>query len=201
MPRDDRTDMWDAVLWYRVPLFIGALSILLIVLSITIFIKTYQNQDPIRFTSDEEIQEKSERQEILVVDIRGAVMNPGVYELPLGMRVEDALVRAGGLTEDADLFRMEQVMNRAAKLADGAKLYVPRLDDPTDVPHIPEEISVSGMNLNTASSSELESLPGVGPVIAAKIIAGRPYQRLEELVEKNIVGQSLFSKIHASLTL
>lgn len=201
MPHEGKADTMDAVMWYRVPLILGAVSILLIVLSITIIIKTYQVQEPIEFSSDVTKKDRSESSEQLIVDIRGAVATPGVYELPIGVRVEDALIRAGGLTHDADLVRMEQTMNRAAILSDGAKLYVPRMNEQP----LPEDATVekveSGINLNSASSSELEALPGVGPVTATKIIAGRPYQRLEELTERNIIGQSLFTKIQAFLTL
>ncbi len=93
-------------------------------------------------------------------------------------------------------------INRAAKLADGAKIYIPAIGQD----HVPDEARLSAgiaafININTASQSELESLTGIGLVTAGKIISGRPFLRLEELVEKKAMSQSLFDKLKDQLTL
>lgn len=139
----------------------------------------------------------------ITIDIEGAVIKPGVYQLPLASRMKDALVAAGGLSESADRKRVALEINLAQPLMDGAKLYIPVVG---------EQVMTSGMssgngtvgvqgssttlvNINQASESELDALPGVGPVTAQKIISGRPYQSAQELLDKKIVGQSVFTKI------
>ncbi len=132
----------------------------------------------------------------LVVDISGEVVRPGVYKLPVGSRIEDALRASGGVTEGADTDYIEKYLNRAAKLSDGQKLYIPSRDAGKT-----QELKKSfaqrakTLNINSASSGELEGLPGIGPVTAGKIIAGRPYQNISELVEKKVVGQKVYDQI------
>jgi len=187
---------------YRVPIIMGVLSLLFVALSITIFIKSYQDATPIRFSSDtaeaSTSADKALSETAILVDIEGAVAAPGLYRLPAGSRVQELLDLAGGFTDSADQVFISKTINRAAKLTDGAKLYVPFIGE--DVRSGGGENQESaGVNINTATAQELESLPGVGEVIAGKIIAGRPYLRLEELVEKNAVSQSLFEKIKDQL--
>lgn len=127
----------------------------------------------------------------LVVDIGGEVVNPGVYEFISGARVEEALMAAGGVSAQADQNYIGKYLNRAAKLSDGQKLYIPaRNAQPAALNAQNDHI-----NINSASSRELEGLPGVGPVTAGKIIAGRPYQNISELVERKIVGSRVFEQI------
>ena len=127
----------------------------------------------------------------LRVDVAGEVNRPGVYEFEPGSRVEEALVMAGGVADNADKDYIDKYLNRAAKLADGQKLYIPAKSVQNNR-NLPAGRQV---NINSASSGELEGLPGIGPVTAGKIIAGRPYQNISELVEKKIVGQKLFDQI------
>ncbi len=127
----------------------------------------------------------------LVVDISGEVVRPGVYKLPVGSRIEDALRASGGVTEGADTDYIEKYLNRAAKLSDGQKLYIPS----RDAGKTQELKNSKTLNINSASSGELEGLPGIGPVTAGKIIAGRPYQNISELVEKKVVGQKVYDQI------
>lgn len=139
-------------------------------------------------------QTESDVSNTIYVDISGAVNQPGVYQLPAGSRVEDALQAAEGLAETASTKWIESNLNRAMVLTDGVKLYIPQIQD-TLVETGNEKIS-----LNSASKSELESLSGIGPVTAEKIIAGRPYQSIEELVNKKIVGQKTFTTIKNAIS-
>lgn len=185
---------------YHVPIVLGIFSLLFIVLSITIFIKTYQDVSPIEFRDGDETAtgaaELSSETSILV-DIQGAIVAPGVYRLSQGARVNDLLILAGGFLADADTPRINKTLNRAAILSDGAKIYIPFLDEAT-----PADLQKSLMiSINTASAAELESLPGVGSVIAEKIIAARPYSSLEELVQKTVMSASLFDKCKERLVL
>ena len=88
----------------------------------------------------------------------------------------------------------------ATKLADGAKIFIPSVGEAVNggsaLNSSSEGIIVGALiNINTSSQSQLESLPGIGPVTAQKIIAGRPYGSIEELLSKKIVGSKVFGQI------
>lgn len=199
------TRLWTL---YRIPIILGLASILFIIIALTILIKSVKTSTPITFSSDEATVAGVMRGSELVVDIAGGVMRPGVYRLPVEARVEDAIIMAGGLSADADGDRLSKVVNRAAKLSDGAKLYIPKKSDETsgnvstaNLPNSPDLPYLSQVSVNAASQSELEALTGIGPVTATKIINGRPYTSLEELVSKKAMGQALFEKLKGQLTL
>ncbi len=103
----------------------------------------------------------------VVVDVVGAVRRPGLYRLAEGARVADAVARAGGATRKADL----ALINLAAQLADGEQVVVPRRGAVAAAPPSGAAGSSSGpIHLNTATLEQLDSLPGVGPVTAQKIL-------------------------------
>ncbi len=105
----------------------------------------------------------------LIVDVAGAVRKPGVYRMASGARVEDALKRAGGATSHADLSQI----NRAAKLEDGRQVLVPRRPSrsaPASAPAAAAATPSQPVNLNTATLEQLDTLDGVGPTTAQKII-------------------------------
>lgn len=133
----------------------------------------------------------------IVVDVEGAVANPGVYRLKEGSIVQDALIEAGGVSEEADRDWMAKNLNLALALKNGQKIYIPNEEEADSVSVIQavEGSSTGLININSASTSELDSLYGVGPVTAEKIINGRPYVTIEDLLSRKIVGQSVFEKI------
>ena len=127
----------------------------------------------------------------IVVDVRGEVARPGVYQLPAGARLDDAVVAAGGLTNDADLTQL----NLAARLQDGSVVTVPGVAalESGDTSTTSSAGGTAGggattslINLNTATQQELETLPGVGEVTATRIIdyreANGPYRSVDDLV-------------------
>ena len=141
----------------------------------------------------------------IYIDVSGAVNQPGVYRLPSGSRVADALTQAGGLAEGANSQWIATNLNRAMVLVDGAKIYIPSQSE-TQSSNAGASSSLvkttsEKININSASQSELESLTGIGPVTAVKIISGRPYQTIEELVSKKILGQKTFDKLKDQLAL
>ena len=192
---------------YRVPIILGGASLFFIVLSIVLLVKSLQPTSPITFSSDQKATESAVLgAETIMIDIAGGVVSPGVYKLAAGSRVEDAITAAGGLSADVDSELLAKTVNRAMKLTDGAKIFIPSA---VDVAQSSTVVATSGkpsqnggaVSINFASQSELESLSGIGPATAAKIISGRPYQTLEELVTKKAMGTSLFEKLKNQLSL
>jgi len=135
----------------------------------------------------------------IIVDVQGAVEKPGVYELPNNSRLLAALKKAGGISPEADRYLIAKNFNLAKKLMDEEKVYLPFLEE--------RDQTVLGIyqstitNINTANVSQLELLPGIGPVRAKKIIDNRPYQQLEELVNKKVLGQATYLKLSGLISL
>lgn len=134
----------------------------------------------------------------IIVEAAGEILKPGVYKLPEGSRINDLLILAGGLSAEADRDWVEKNINMAAKLVDGTKVYIPKegVQD-GEVLSIEKQVlrETDKININTASESELDTLWGVGPATAGKIIEGRPYQRPEDLLDKKIIKSNVWEKI------
>jgi competence protein ComEA len=131
----------------------------------------------------------------LVVDVEGAVANPGIHRLPAGARVADALSAAGGYSESADLVAAAQALNLAAELVDGQQIWVPIVGA-----QLPGAAGAGDglVNLNLATQRELEDLPGIGPVTAERIIAAReqqPFASLDELVSREVLTERQLEQI------
>ncbi len=141
----------------------------------------------------------------LVIDVSGAVSHPGVYELPQGSRVQDALQAAGGALPEADL----STLNLAGPLEDGALVSVPLKGEVQSPPsrsvNIPiPETSGSLININIATQEQLESLPGIGPTLAQRIIdyrqANGPFASIEAIQDVSGIGPGIFEKIKDLIT-
>ena len=150
---------------------------------------------------------------VLVVDVSGAVVDPGLYRLTPGSRVGDAVQAAGGYGPRVDVARVAAELNLAATLSDGARVHVPSRDDPAGGAGSSGGAASGGagqggsgaglVDLNRASQSELEGLPGIGPVTATKIIAAReeaPFRSVDELRERGLVGEKTFDSLKALVT-
>jgi len=130
----------------------------------------------------------------LTVHISGAVVNPGIVEVPGDARVAEAVAAAGGATAEADL----GAMNLAAPLGDGDHIVVPAVGG------VDAGIASSaGININTASAAELEALQGVGPVLAARIVAFREehgrFTAPEDLLDIPGIGEAKLSQIREGM--
>lgn len=137
--------------------------------------------------------------EKVVVHVAGLVLTPGVYELPASSRVRDAIAAAGGPVEGADL----DGLNLAALLSDGEKVYVPKKGE------APAAASSSGLpagkvNLNTATVQQLEALPGVGPVLAQRIVDYRQrkgrFISIRQLMEVEGIGEKKYASLKDHVT-
>ena len=172
---------------------------------IGLFAANKSGSESITFEANSSTSQNSEAKTILV-DVEGSVVKPGVYKLPENSRIQDAFVAAGGLSAQADRNYIAKNINLATKLIDSAKIYVPNLGEAVSEVSAPNS-STQGMvagaliNINTVSESQLDSLPGIGPVTAQKIIAGRPYGSISELKDKKIVGAKVFDQIKDKITI
>ena len=154
------------------------------------------------------------------VHISGEIQNPGVYALPPGSRVQDGIEVAGGFSSEANPTNL----NLAAPLEDGTRLQVPA-QPPVEIPAPPidatskdekaaskpsisptkaDTLTTSLVNINTASQEELETLSGVGPATALKIITFReengPFTSIEEIQKVSGIGPATFEKIKDYIT-
>jgi competence protein ComEA len=139
---------------------------------------------------------------MLIVDVAGAVRTPGVYEFAEGERVVDAIERAGGPRPKADL----SLLNLAAPLVDGTQILVPKIGPAvTGVPGETAPGSSSGLiNVNTASATELETLSGIGEVLAATIVEYRtqngPFASVDDLLDVSGIGPATLEEIRDQVT-
>ena len=146
----------------------------------------------------------------LRVYVSGAVESAGVYRLPPDSLVVDAIEQAGGSADDADLV----AINLAHPLTDGEQIYVPTQDE-TSAPPAPitrggviaggsqasdNDAPMGPVDLNTATQEELESLPGIGPAMAQRIIEARPYQTIDDLLQVKGIGEAKLEKLRPYVT-
>jgi competence protein ComEA len=168
-------DWEELLLKYRYQILLLLIGTILIGLGVLLF----KNKDSLRSSSVEVLESSTDIEGIgsgeVVIEVSGAVETPGVYKLSINARVEDALIAAGGISVDADRDWMEKTLNRAAKITDGQKIYIPRINEQisgvsaNNVAGYQSASSVGGsnfantVNVNAASQKELESLWGIGP--------------------------------------
>lgn len=165
------------------------------------------SEDPIEKSASVESVRTSAYGQI-VIDVSGAVENPGIYEVEIGTRVGQVLEQAGGLRADADKQTLSQSINLAKEVQDEEKIYVPFAEEK----EISRNVTGGGssakksqaekkVSINLASQSELESLPGIGAKRAEDIISGRPYSQLKDLMDQGILSSNLFEDIEEVIEL
>lgn len=137
----------------------------------------------------------------IMIDVKGAVRNPGVYEMKAGDRVTQAIEKAGGLKKKAD----ELNVNLAEQLQDGTIVYIPSEGEEENRPKTAAgEKENAAVNINTASLDELQAISGVGQKKAEAIIAYREekgrFQTAEDLMNVSGFGEKSFERIKTSIT-
>lgn len=136
----------------------------------------------------------------IFVHVGGAVRRPGLYRLAEGARVDDAVRAAGGVLEDADL----DALNLAARVKDGDKILVPAKGDEPSNEAAGEGQQGGLINLNTATISDLDSLPGIGPALAQRILDFRErnggFRTVEDLLEVPGIGSKKFEELRNLVT-
>jgi len=130
----------------------------------------------------------------LVVQVDGAVVRPGLYRIPPGSRAADAIDAAGGFAATAD----PAGVNQARLLRDGERVTVPD--------HVfPLRAADTRIDLNRAEARDLEALPGIGPVLARRIVGHRdrhgPFHRLEDLLQVEGIGPRLLERLRAGIVI
>lgn len=142
----------------------------------------------------------------IVVDVEGAVADPGVHSLAAGSRVADAIAAAGGYSTQVDIAAAAASLNLAERVADGQKIRVPARGEGQTLPNAATAAPAGGgrlIDINRATAEELESLPGIGPVTAGKIVDARevqPFASIDELDTRDVVGPSTLEQIRDLIT-
>ena len=157
-------------------------------------------------SSEKEVKkEESPEQDLITVDVKGAVKSPGIYDLPLGSRVHDAVQKAGGLTEEAD----SKSLNLAQKVSDEALVYVPTegeeaASQQTASGTTPSTSKEKKVNLNKASLEELKQVKGLGGKRAQDIIDHREtngkFKSVDELKKVSGIGAKTIEKLKDYVT-
>ncbi|HHY05267.1 MAG TPA: competence protein ComEA [Thermoanaerobacterales bacterium] len=201
----------------REKILFGFLLILVILCCITTYYAFFKSKPDIAFKLEEDdtipvssSADEDKTSEIMVY-VMGAIRNPGVYSLDDGARVKDVIDLAGGCLEEADLFKI----NLAQKLQDEDALYVPKIGEFPETDQ-PSETFQSGIingftsgnsnkiNINKANLQELDTLPGIGPATAQKIIDYRsqngPFTSIEEIKNVSGIGEKKFEQIKEQIS-
>lgn len=190
----------------------AAVIICIIMVAFFVFVSEEENgeyaEDVVVQSTEAKAESREETQTpvSIIVDVGGAVKTPQVVELKENSRVADAISAAGGLTEQADTAGI----NQAAFLTDGEKVYIPEKGESgTIISGITSaagsEATQQKININTATSEELQTLDGIGPVTAEKILTYRDhngaFQNIEDLKNVDGIGDKTFENLKEHITI
>ncbi|MBK5252936.1 MAG: helix-hairpin-helix domain-containing protein [Peptostreptococcaceae bacterium] len=181
---------------------IRKIALTILIIAIAIFSCFWRGSDEeeseIIVAENKETEIEEEVQTEIYIDIDGAVKSPGVYKVSSGTRLFSIIEMAGGLNDDADV----TTINRAMIINDGDKVIIPKIGEISDGS---TTANANGMiNINIASNSDLEELPGIGPVTAETIVEYREehdgFKSIEELMNISGIGVVTFNKVKDSIT-
>lgn len=198
---------WGYIKQNKTEMILLAISCFFLICGMYLYLYEKPNSQDVQYEENTDVVKKNENLHNIFIDLSGSINLPGVYELKFGARLKEVIEKAGGLSENADIKYFEKNYNLARILVDQEKIYIPsKLDllngeeitssNQVDPKYIQEDSSQQTLiNINTASLSELDSLPGVGPVISGRIVSSRPYIKIEDLINKKAINASLFEKL------
>ena len=214
---------------YRKQIIIGIVFLILIVLGIGLFFYFQEEEEPVveNKTIEKKKKEETVEEEKISVDIKGEIISPGIYSVPISSRVIDVIDRAGGLTENADT----TVINLSKKVTDEMVIIIYSREQVKNFEETKEKESylqekcitpdenslkndacisnsnqnTSGkVNINTATKEELLTLTGIGESKAKEIISYRekngPYKSIEEIKNVSGIGETLYAQIKENIT-
>ncbi|MBC2372025.1 ComEA family DNA-binding protein [Listeria booriae] len=196
-------------LWQTYKKYIIGIAALLVAASLFFFMQ----KDEEVATTDAAAQEtpKAEKLEpmtskVLIVDVKGAVNKPGVYELAADSRVKDAILKAGGLSPEADV----KLLNMAQKVTDEMVIYAGKVGEEGIQPVTTAQDEASGggdskkVNINTADTTALQTIPGIGAAKAQAIIDYREkeglFQKVEDLSKVSGIGAKTVERLSEHIT-
>lgn len=192
-------------------LFITAACTISIVMAAVLFLALGNNrtitveQAESLTAEDKSVKEKGS-EETVYVDVSGCVKKPGVYEVSAACRIFEVIEKAGGVTKDADT----SSINQAEPVTDGQKINVPGKNSPREEDSYSDKAQAAGekdpgkININTATSSLLQEIPGVGPVTAEKIISYREqngyFRSIGDIKNVSGIGDKTYEKMKDLIT-
>lgn len=199
------------------------LSILVVIASTILYVVNIHAATPENKIANVEFKKSDplpDKIDTIFIDVTGSVMKPDSYEVPTGSRLKDVLNKAGGLSELADKDFFYRNFNLSKVLSDQEKIYIPSVIEVSsgifkeeyrivELPSLSNDSSAtsnadgvrssndssSKIHINSATSQELDGLPGIGAATVQKIIDNRPYSQLDDLVNKKVVGSAVYGKI------
>jgi|SRR5690625_1801574 len=190
---------WGLVRNYAMPILILAIILIFMFLN---FRDSFLNKsddtggfDEIVFAEEKEVKESENNEEnLIIVDIKGEIKNPGIYTVDLNDRVNDVIKKAGGFTNEAD----ESQINLAQRVFDEMVIFVPSINPSREDEQL-GNLSSDKIRINYATQEEIEQLKGIGPSKASSIIQYReengPFQSVEDLLNVTGIGEKTLENI------
>lgn len=192
---------WLEIILISIALVVTISSIVLYLLSTAKGIDNINDNTSTAFETDTKLEK-------MYVDVSGAVNDPGLYEALNTDRLKNLIEKAGGLTPDADKDFFAINFNLANRVVDEQKIYIPTVWEVSNGYYIDNstqtnkplsnrnnDLSLETISVNEATLEELDTLPGVGKITAQKIIDNRPYGALQELIDRKILGKTVYENI------
>ncbi len=192
---------WLEIILISIALVVTISSIVLYLLSTPKGIDNISDNTSTAFETDAKVEK-------MYVDVSGAVNIPGLYEASNTDRLKNLIEKAGGLTPDADKDYFAINFNLANRVVDEQKIYIPTVWEVSNGYYIDNttqtneplsnrnnDLSLETISVNEATLEELDTLPGVGKITAQKIIDNRPYGALQELIDRKILGKTVYENI------
>lgn len=180
----------------------GSLAVIMMAIIGFFVLQTKAEEKWVPLTVSSESSVQTSEAKVIMVDIKGQIAKPGVYQLTTDSRLNTLVEMAGGLTAEAD----QKQLNLAMKLQDQQMIYVPHREETVEAAPVANATDPTDavINLNTADHDQLQELAGIGEKKAQAIIAYReengPFTNIEELMEISGIGEKTFERLREQLT-